>query len=56
MNCNFQTVTPNFEKHMYILCNLKDPDPDPDWIRIRNFLFGSDPNPYKSDPDPKHWR
>ena len=53
MNCNFRTVTQNFEKHMYILCNLKDPDP--------YFYFESDPDPYKSDPDlyksdpdPKH--
>ena len=27
MNCNFQTVTQNLDKNMYILCNLKDPDP-----------------------------
>ena len=31
---------------MYIVCNLKDPD--------LYFYFGSDPDPYKSDPDPKH--
>ena len=30
------------------MCNLKDPDP--------YFHFRSDPDPYKSDPYPKHYR